>query len=55
MGIDKLFKNLSGNEERWTFGFRPAELSGYLAKSRLTLLEALGADKYRNRYMSDRK
>jgi hypothetical protein len=56
MGTDNFFKNLSGNnEERWTFGFRPVELSGYLAKSRLTLLEALGADKYRNRYMSDRK
>jgi len=55
IGTDKLFKNLSRNEERWTFGWRPAELSGYLAKFHLTLLEDLGADEYRSRYMADRK
>jgi hypothetical protein len=38
MGTDTLFKNLSGNEKRWIFGFRTAGLSGYLAKSQLTLL-----------------
>jgi len=55
IGTDKLFKNLGKNEERWTFGFRPAELSGYLARFHFTLLEDLGAEEYRSRYMADRK
>lgn len=55
IGTDKLFKNLGRNEERWTFGFRPTELSGYLERFHLTLLEDLGADEYRGRYMADRK
>lgn len=55
MGAEKVFKNLIRNEERWTFGFNPEELSGYLAKFHLTLLEDLGAGEYRKRYMPDRK
>ncbi len=55
MGTEKLFKNLSKNEERWTFGFKPEELSCYLAKFHLTLLEDLGAGEYRQRYIPDRE
>jgi len=55
IGTEKLLKNLSENEERWTFGFRPTELSNYLARFHLTLLEDLGAEEYRKRYMADRK
>jgi len=54
-GTERLFKNLSKNEEVWTFGFKPEELPGYLDKFHLTLLEDLGADEYRGRYMPERK
>ena len=54
MGAEKLFRNLIKNEECWTFGFNPEELSGYLAKFHLRLLEDLGAGEYRERYMPDR-
>src|SRR5208337_4716840 len=55
IGTKNLFKNLKNNEERWTFGFKPDELSSYLLQFDLTLLEDLGADEYRAKYMSDRK
>jgi methyltransferase (TIGR00027 family) len=55
IGTEKLFRNLSKNDERWTFGFKPEELSDYLAKFRLTVLKDLGASEYRNIYMPDRK
>jgi methyltransferase (TIGR00027 family) len=54
-GTEKLFKNLIKSEERWTFGFNLQELSGYLAKFHLTLLEDLGAGEYRKRYMPERE
>lgn len=55
IGTEKVFKNLGKNEECWTLGFRPEELSGYLARFHLVLLEDLGAAEYRDRYMPDRK
>jgi methyltransferase (TIGR00027 family) len=55
MGTGKVFKNLRKNEECWTLGFKPEELSGYLARFHLVLLEDLGAAEYRGRYMPDRK
>jgi O-methyltransferase involved in polyketide biosynthesis len=55
IGTEKLFRNLSKNDERWTFGFKPEELSDYLAKFGLTVLKDLGASEYRNIYMPDRK
>lgn len=55
IGTEKVFKNLSKNEECWTLGFKPEELSGYLVRFHLILLEDLGAADYRDRYMSDRK
>jgi methyltransferase (TIGR00027 family) len=55
IGTEKLFKNLNKNEECWTFGFDPDELSDYLLRFNLTLLVDWGADKYRAKYMLDRK
>ena len=55
MGAEKVLKNLRKNEECWTLGFKPEELSGYLARFHLVLLEDLDAAEYRERYMPDRK
>jgi len=55
MGAEKVIKDLKKNEECWTLGFEPEELSGYLARFHLVLLEDLGAAEYRERYMPDRK
>jgi methyltransferase (TIGR00027 family) len=55
IGAEKVSKNLRKNEECWTLGFKPEELSGYLARFHLVLLDDLGAAEYRDRYMSDRK
>jgi len=55
IGTGKVFENLRKNEERWTLGFKPEELSGYLARFHLALLGDLGAAEYRGRYMPDRK
>jgi methyltransferase (TIGR00027 family) len=38
--------------EPYTFGFDPAELSGYLAARGLTLVEDVSADDYRARYLA---
>ena len=40
--------------EPYTFGFEPAELLPYLAKRNLTLIEDVGADAYRERYLTPR-
>lgn len=48
-GTDKLFKKLKENDEQWTFGFKPNELSDYLAKFGLTLIEDNSATEYRVR------
>lgn len=54
-GAAKLLIKLSKIDERWTFGFKPEELSDYLTKFRLTILKDLGASEYRNKYMPERK
>lgn len=53
-GGEKLLQDLERIEERWTFGFLPPELSGYLSNFGLTLIEDLGATEYRKRYLPDR-
>ena len=55
IGTKKLFRTLGKNDERWTFGFNPEELSDYLTKFHLTLIKDLGAYEYRHEYMPDRK
>jgi len=54
LGGEKLLDDLEKIEERWTFGFLPDELSDYLKKFDLTLLEDLGATEYRNNYLPNR-
>ena len=54
-GIGRLSKKLNEAQEGWSFGFRPAELSAYLKKFKLVLLEDLSAVEYRRRYMPERK
>jgi hypothetical protein len=46
---------LKRNEEQWTFGFNPNELSSYLKRFGLVLIEDLNATEYRNRYMPHRQ
>jgi len=53
-GTDKLFKKLKESEEQWTFGFKPNELSGYLVKFGLALVEDESAKEYRDRYVPER-
>ncbi len=53
-GGEKLLRDLESMEERWTFGFLPNELSGYLSNFGLTLAEDLGATEYRNKYLPNR-
>lgn len=54
LGGKKLLKDLNNLEEKWTFGFKPEELSGYLNQFDLHLTEDLGAAEYRNRYLPNR-
>ena len=54
-GTEKIFKNLKENEENWTYGFKPIELPEYLKKFDLIVIEDLGAEEYRNKYISDKK
>jgi len=53
-GGGKLLKDLEKMEERWTFGFYPDELSSYLSRFGLTLMEDLGATEYRQKYLPER-
>lgn len=53
-GGKKLLKGLAEIDERWTFGFRPGQLSAYLTKYNLELMEDLGAEEYRARYLPQR-
>lgn len=50
-GAEKLLQDLDRIEERWTFGFKPEELKGYLNKFNWALLEDKGAVEYRRKYM----
>ena len=54
-GGEKLLQDLSRIEERWTFGFRPAELAAYLSRFGLALLEDAGAEEYRQKYLPERR
>ena len=54
IGAEKLLKDLEGIEERWTFGFLPDELPGYLSNFGLVLVEDLGATEYRQKYLPGR-
>lgn len=54
-GTDKLFNRLKESEDQWTFGFSPDELSDYLIKFGLVLVEDESAKEYRDRYMPERK
>jgi methyltransferase (TIGR00027 family) len=53
-GALRLLDDLANIEEKWTFGFKPEELSGYLQQFHFTLLEDSGAAGYRNKYLPDR-
>ncbi|MEC5144697.1 SAM-dependent methyltransferase [Chitinophaga sp. 212800010-3] len=53
-GGEKLLQDVAGLEEKWTFGFDPAELPAYLQQYEFMLTEDLGADEYRNRYLPER-
>jgi methyltransferase (TIGR00027 family) len=53
-GLDALFGRLAASNERWTFGFRPEELGGYLRQRGLNLIDDLGAAEYRSKIMGVR-
>ena len=53
-GGENLLKDLEKIEEHWTFGFYPNELSEYLSNFGFTLVEDLGATKYRQKYLLER-
>jgi methyltransferase (TIGR00027 family) len=50
-GGAQILGNVRTLGEPWTFGLRPDEVRGFLARSGLTLREELGADDYRARYL----
>ena len=53
-GAERLLRELARFGEPWTFGLDPAETPSYLGARGLTLVEDLGADEYRQRYLADR-
>lgn len=54
LGGKKLLKDLENIEEHWTFGFLPDELPTFLEQFDIALLEDLGADEYRERFLANR-
>jgi len=54
-GAQRLLQDLNAIEERWTFGFRPEELAGYLAAFGLRLVKDSGAADYRQQYIPERR
>jgi methyltransferase (TIGR00027 family) len=54
LGGEKLLKDLNELEEQWTFGFFPHELSDYLNQFDIKLIEDLGANEYRERFLPNR-
>ncbi|MFH7004143.1 class I SAM-dependent methyltransferase [Flavobacterium bizetiae] len=54
VGGEKLLTDLDKLEERWTFGFMPNELSNYLNQFNIKLIEDLGANEYREKYLPNR-
>lgn len=53
-GGAKLLEDVAALEERWTFGFEPEELAGYLGQYQFQLRQDLGAAEYRQRYLPGR-
>jgi len=53
-GAERLLRDLARLGEPWTFGLDPAETPAYLRARGLTLVEDLGADAYRRRYLAGR-
>lgn len=54
LGGEKLLEDLKNIEEHWTFGLLPDEVPSFLNLFGIKLLEDLGADEYRNRFLPDR-
>ena len=54
-GAQRLLEDLNAIEERWTFGFRPEELAGYLATFGFRLVKDSGAADYRQQYIPERR
>ncbi len=54
LGGKKLLEDLEKLEEHWTFGFFPEELPNYLNDFNIRLLEDLGADEYRKKFLPSR-
>jgi len=50
-GTERLTRTLRQVGERWTFGFEPGEVPAYLAARGLRLIEDIGAQEYRARYL----
>jgi O-methyltransferase involved in polyketide biosynthesis len=50
-GVARLTAVLRAYGEPWTFGFKPEEVPGYLARKGIRLLNDLGAAEYRGKYM----
>jgi methyltransferase (TIGR00027 family) len=50
----KLLDDLRKIEENWTFGLKPEDVSMFLSKFSLKLLNDLGANDYRNKYLPER-
>ena len=53
-GAERLIADLERIGEKWTCGFLPEELPGYLQRFGLRLMEDKGAAEYREKYMPDR-
>lgn len=54
LGGKKLLDDLEKLEEHWTFGFIPDELPAYLNQFDMQLLEDLGANEYRQKFLPER-
>lgn len=55
LGGEKLLADLNKLQEHWTFGFLPDELSHYLNQFNIKLIEDLGANEYREKYLPNRR
>lgn len=54
LGGEKLLNDLNKLEEKWTFGFQPEELSNYLKSFDMKIIEDMGANEYRLKYLPNR-
>ncbi|HEX8014576.1 MAG TPA: SAM-dependent methyltransferase [Flavobacterium sp.] len=54
LGGEKLLTDLDKLEEKWTFGFKPEELSDYLKSFDMMLIEDMSAIEYRSKYLPNR-